>query len=240
MRIWLATAQLVTLLATTGCRTFTDPARKHTLAPGVSWLDYDATRRGTLVFQGEAANSTRVLSEPSPDTAMGVVSEFVAKASYQGIEGNASAKVTESIAELGKRTQTIMFLREALFRLNEMQFRNELTNAEIQLLYTKVIDTALELAKVDQLKAAQSLPPDVVNALLSSDAQTLREEFDNLLKTSLKDDAVKPAGVTTMEDYANNLVATDPEFKDETLWGVRSRAGPKLQALIEKLRAVAK
>src|SRR5262245_58234032 len=123
------------LASFTGCRSFTSPARVHKLDNNIIWFDYDASRRGALILpQG---GNQRVLSEPSPDVAIGVVAEFVGKASYQGMSGEASAKVTESIAELGKRTQTIMFLREALFRLNELQTANQVDKDDVIALYTK-------------------------------------------------------------------------------------------------------
>ena len=111
-----AAGVLVLALIAGGCRTFTSPARSRKVNDSVTWIDYDATRRGTVIVK-MADGRYRVLSEPAPDVAMGVVSEFVGKASYEGISGEASAKVTETIAELGKRTETIMFLRESMFRL---------------------------------------------------------------------------------------------------------------------------
>ena len=146
---------LVTIVAVfaSGCRSFTSPARSHKLESGkISWLDYDATRRGALVVP--AGEKVRIISEPSPDVALGVVADFVAKGSYSGISAEASAKVTESISELGKRTQTIMFLRESLYRIGELQAsREDLTKDEIKQLYLEVLKAALELAKADNEKA---------------------------------------------------------------------------------------
>jgi hypothetical protein len=102
--------------------------------------------------------SVRVLAEQSPDAALGVVSEFVAKGSYSGITAEASAKVTETIAELGKRTQTVMVLREALYRLNELGMNNsQMSNADIKELYEKILATATDIAKAD-LEEAKATP----------------------------------------------------------------------------------
>jgi len=101
-----------------------------------------------------ADKKVRIVSEPSPDVALGVVADFVAKGSYSGISAEASAKVTESISELGKRTQTIMFLRESLYRIGELQAsREDLSKTEIKELYLEVLKAALELAKADNEKA---------------------------------------------------------------------------------------
>jgi hypothetical protein len=231
------TLVLSVAMVVSGCRTFTSPARSRQLSPDVTWLDYDATRRGTLVMK--TSTGTRVLAEPSPDVALGVVSEFVGKASYQGISGEASAKVTESIAELGKRTETIMFLRESLFRLNELQTVTALEKAEVLEMYRLVLQTALELAKIDQLKEAQLVDPAVARQILSASNVPLRVDLDELLERPARADVVPGQTFQTVEDYAEYLVRTDPEFRDQTLAGIRARGGEPLRRLTEKLRAAA-
>jgi hypothetical protein len=163
-----------------GCRTFTSPARSHGLPNNVTWMDYDATRRGVLLVTD--GTGTHIISEPSPDAALGVVSEFVAKASYNGISAEGSAKVTESIAELGKRTQTVMFLRECMYRLNELEANHIdlASKPELVKLYTQVINAAVELAAAD---AKDSEKSKEVAAEAASNAKT-RENVAEAVKSN--------------------------------------------------------
>jgi hypothetical protein len=206
----------------------------------VTWLDYDASRRGTLIIPEDS--KSRILSEPSPDVAIGVVSEFVGKASYKGISGEASAKVTESIAELGKRTQTIMFLREALFRLNEMQTANKIDPAEVTKLYTKVIDVAVELAKVDVAVATKQAisqgagQKELLEQMLGSQTAVLQVQFDELMKKTPTTKGPDGKAFVDMDAYAEHLVETRPEFKGDSVYGIRARGGPKLESFIAELR----
>ena len=181
----LATLGLLTALTVlAGCRTFTPPARSHDLSNHITWMEYDATRRGVLLVQDKDKNGkdiTRIVSEPSPDAALGVVSEFVAKASYGGISADASAKVTETIAELGKRTQTIMFLRECMYRLNEMEANHDgFEKPEMLRLYMKVIEAAIELAKTDANDSARARE---IAAEGASNAKT-RERVAEMMKSN--------------------------------------------------------
>lgn len=137
------------LLALGGCRAFTSPARTRQIPnpETVTWIDYDASRRGSFVIP--AGSNVKLVSEPSPDVALGMVVDALAKVSYSGVEGSASVKVTETVTELGKRTQTIMFLREALFRLEQMSVNNSLSATQQLEVYNKVLDASLLLAKSD-------------------------------------------------------------------------------------------
>ena len=153
VRSWPPQFVLVILSAASillcGCRSFTSPARQRDVSNGVRWIDYDATRRGAYLVTSQNPNM-RVLAEQSPDAALGVVAEFVAKGSYQGISADASAKVTETISELGKRTQTVMVLREALYRLNELGINNaQMTPTDIKELYKKILETTVKIAEAD-------------------------------------------------------------------------------------------
>src|SRR5258706_5273076 len=171
---------LSTLLVCIGCRSLTSPARSHSLKGGVTWIDYDATRRGALVIPKDGGQM--MVSEPSPDVALGVVADFIAKASYSNITGEASAKVTETIAELGKRTQTVMVLRECLFRINELQLiKKDLTKEEIKELYIRVMETVLELAQTDKEAATAtklSELNELIRAIGKDEAKTLLEKLD--------------------------------------------------------------
>jgi len=174
LKLAQVTISILTLLSLCSCRSFTSPARQRDVSHGVHWMDYDATRRGAYVLTDSNAN-VRILAEQSPDAALGVVAEFVGKGSYSGISAEASAKVTETIAELGKRTQTVMVLREALYRLNELGLNNtQLSTADIKELYEKILATATDIAKAD-LEEAKAAPAKAAAAREESAAKKASE-----------------------------------------------------------------
>ena len=87
------------------------------------WAQYDASKRGSMVFV-DPDNNVRVLSENPPDVAMQTITELSTKIKGTGeiSEVEAILKTQQSIAELGKRTAAVNMLRDALYRLNEMYY----------------------------------------------------------------------------------------------------------------------
>jgi hypothetical protein len=77
------------------------------------------------------------------------VSKFLASIDCKGIKGEASAEVAEKLIQFGQRTQTIMFLRETLFRLTEVGNNAGLDKVEYQELYKQVVQAAADLAKTE-------------------------------------------------------------------------------------------
>ncbi len=119
----------------TGCSSLTDPARKHELDIKKSyWMDYDASRRGALLFGADS--SWKACAEPAPDVAIGIVAKLAGKGEF-----------AQSIVNLAEKTQMVLFLRESLFRLCELSINTNITVDETKDLYKTVIDTALELVK---------------------------------------------------------------------------------------------
>ena len=152
MRTLVLSKLLFTVWITSGCRLFTSPSTRNPLAEGQSyWLDYDATRRGTLLVPKD--KTATYCAEPSPDTALSTVAEIIAKGGYRGIEGEAQGKFYESILELGGRSQNILFLRESLYRLCELSNNANLDGEAIQTLYKGVLDSALKFAEATKAKA---------------------------------------------------------------------------------------
>lgn len=146
--IWI----LLMTTALTACSAFTSPARMHRLpADTPHWLDYDASRRGAIVTP--QYQRLFICAEPSPDVAMEMVERFLLRGGYQGISGEAGARISSRVIELGERTQTIMFLREALYRLCEMSSNFQFSPEEVRVLYEKVIEAALRLAEADLIRA---------------------------------------------------------------------------------------
>lgn len=141
-------------LVISGCANLTSPARDHAFDPTKAyWLDYDASRRGTLVLP--ESSKVKTCAEPSPDVALTMISKIEAALKPQaGGEVTAKGEFNATVVELAKRTQMVMFLREALFRLCEQSINNNFHNNEaIFVLYKQILEAATDIVKTDQTSA---------------------------------------------------------------------------------------
>jgi hypothetical protein len=115
---------------------------------GSHWMTYDAARRGGLLLRGEGA---KVLAEPAPDAIASTAISFVAEAASkaQQVDGKVDVEYTRTVAELAGRSQTVLVIREALYRLNELYLNGALgSNAtEVGTLYRASLDAVVLLAK---------------------------------------------------------------------------------------------
>ena len=140
---------------TVGCRSFTRPAKDHRLeSSSAYWMDYDATRRGAIVAVKPDGTVT-MLAEPSPDAAVELTQKYLAKLNYQGITGEASLDLAENIVQLGKRTTTIKFLRDSLYRLAELSNNGKL-DAQAMDLFEQALEATLTLAQAELVQAESS------------------------------------------------------------------------------------
>jgi hypothetical protein len=154
-RIGFLTFLCVVMIGSFGCATFSGPAREHLLEDGKTyWFDYDASRRGAFLIPGNDKEDVVICAEPSPDVAMEFANKFLAKLSYQGVTAETQDEINTKVLQLAQRTQTIMYLRESLYRLCELSVNNRLSVDQIMELYEKVIAAAEELAKAEVNQAA--------------------------------------------------------------------------------------
>jgi len=148
---------LLSLVFLSNCRTFSRPAvHKSIIENEVYWMNYDATRRGGMIYK-DADNKIHFLSEPSPDVAMEITDKYLGKINYKEIQGEASAELAENMILLGKRNSTIMFLRESLFRLNEMTVNGTFTKIEAEKLFKEILKCTLTIAKAELVDANANL-----------------------------------------------------------------------------------
>lgn len=139
-------------LVISGCRSFTSPARIHQVQQGTGyWMDYDATRRGAFMTV-DSSGKMVMLSEPSPDIALDLAHKYLGKINYQEIGAEGSLELAENVVQLGKRTSTIMFLRESLYRLSELANAGKL-DSETSALFKQAMQAALDLAKAEASQA---------------------------------------------------------------------------------------
>lgn len=138
---------LLTLLCLVGCSHFVQPAREHELETNKQyWIDYDASRRGTFFFKDDQGNY-KTCAEPSPDVAYKLTEKLEAMGTYAGVDAKGKADFNRDVVNLAERTQMIMFLREALFRLCELTMNSNLKPENQMTLYQEVLEAALNLAK---------------------------------------------------------------------------------------------
>lgn len=139
-----------------GCANLTSPAREHSLDTSKQyWFDYDASRRGAVMVPDTA--KIKMCSEPSPDAALNLVSKLDLSLEKTGVgKTEGSAEFNASVVKLAERTQMVMFLREALYRLCEQSLNQQFTKEEVLVAYNKVIDTAMAIAKADQDRAKEA------------------------------------------------------------------------------------
>jgi hypothetical protein len=163
------------------CSQFTSPAREHELKIKENtayWFDYEASRRGAVLtnHDHQTGKRIRICAEPSPDVAIARTQDILAKTSFPNVaDGEAQAKFTEAVSQLGQRTETVMFLRESLFRLCELSNNADLEAKDTIRLYKEVIKAAQALAAAE-LKRAEV---DEIKGL-SYQAQTLKYEADRV------------------------------------------------------------
>ncbi|WP_124983225.1 hypothetical protein [Ralstonia solanacearum] len=138
-----------------GCENLTSPARDTQLnGGGPYWLDYSATRRGTLVVPSDKLIKT--CAEPSPDVALSTTSNVDAAlkavatpASSSNVDATAKLDFAATVVELQKRTQMVSFLRESLFRLCEQSLNQQFTSNQVLLQFADIIKAARDLAETD-------------------------------------------------------------------------------------------
>jgi len=168
-----------------GCATMTSPARVHSLTPNAAYLlDYDASRRGTIILPKPDGKGVYYCAEPSPDMAYNSVVNLVASVQLQNPNVDASTQLQfqQSVVELAQRSETIQFLREAMFRLCEQSINGTMSQTAVEQEYDNALKTALALAQADLTKtqtgasiAAQLADPKV-KALFDQLVQQVQQQ----------------------------------------------------------------
>lgn len=141
-----------------GCASLTNPTRLHELKPGSSYaIDMDASRRSAYVIRKD--QPIGICAEPAPDVSVEFVSKIMAEIQSQkgGIDAKAQAELQSKAIELAGRTQTVLFLRESLYRLCEQGLNGNLSSEDVKDLYKIALSTALTLAEKDLLSEKKAI-----------------------------------------------------------------------------------
>lgn len=147
---------LLLSLALTGCAAFQAPVKVHPIesADRPSFVEVDATRRGVLVVPRPDGHGYYVCSEPSPDVALTYVNKILAeiKANNPNVDAKTQLEFSTAVIDLSKRSQTILFLREVMFRLCEQSINQQLPPEQVSRLYEMAVQTALKMAEAELAK----------------------------------------------------------------------------------------
>jgi hypothetical protein len=140
-----------------GCASLTSPAREHVLDEGKTyWFDYEATRRGAILVPRHEKKNVVICAEPSPDVALSIVDKFRADVGTGKVTVGGEADVEQQAIQLAGRTQTLMVLRESLYRLCELSLNFDLEDEDVVALYKNVTDAVFKMAGAAELSAQQA------------------------------------------------------------------------------------
>ena len=116
-------------------------------------------RRGALLLPRPDGKGMMYCAEPSPDVAYSSVLNLVASVQLQNpnIDASTQLQFQQSVVELAQRTETIQFLREALYRLCEQSLNGTMSQAAVEQEYDNALKTALALAESDLNKSNPAL-----------------------------------------------------------------------------------
>lgn len=155
------TAGLAVLMS--GCAALRPPVQVHPIetADKPTFVDLDATRRGYIILPRPDGKGFYVLAEPSPEAALATVNKILAEVSVKNgsvpIDAKTQIEFNTAVIQLASKSQTVLFLRESLYRLNEQSVNQTLPPEEIAKLYETAMLTALKMAETELAKQQTDL-----------------------------------------------------------------------------------
>ncbi len=182
MRVLSLILAAVVAISLGGCAV-TPSVRVHPLtANQPTIVDLDASARAIIMVPRADGKGMAVCSEPSPDVAMTAVASMLAQVKMDNPNVDVQTKLDfqTAVVDLARRSQTINFQREALFRLCEQGMNQNLSSEQIFVLYQQVMQTSLKLAEAELAKNKADL------------AKTLRDPAVRQLWNQLVDEPISP------------------------------------------------
>ncbi|MFA6213308.1 MAG: hypothetical protein WCT03_25800 [Candidatus Obscuribacterales bacterium] len=182
MRVLSLILAAVVAMSLGGCAV-TPSVRVHPLtANQPTIVDLDASARAIIMIPRADGKGMAVCSEPSPDVAMTAVASMLAQVKMDNPNVDVQTKLDfqTAVVDLARRSQTINFQREALFRLCEQGMNQNLSSEQIFVLYQQVMQTSLKLAEAELAKNKADL------------AKTLRDPAVRQLWNQLVDEPISP------------------------------------------------
>ncbi len=231
-KTWLSilTIVLFLVLLLSGCAGFTSPARKHVLESNTPyWFDYDASRRGAFLLS-DNNTKVKICAEPSPDVALQIINKFMLTVPLEKIPVQGQVNISQQVLQLAGRTQTILFLRESLYRLCELSVSNNFTKDDIKALYENVIEVSSKLAEAELTKAQTEYRKetnrlfelrrelfnkvDVIIDCVKKDRKVDKEKLENLIKGTGLEKSFKKFYEKPIEEFKEALESRYIDYID--------------------------
>ncbi len=157
----------VSTLLLGGCASMRAPVKVHAIDDPTKphWVEVDASRRGVLIVPRPDGKGFLACAEPSPDIALSVATTLIAelKLTNPNIDAKTQIEFTQAVIDLSKRSQTLLFLRESMFRLCEQSLNQNLSSDQVMDLYREAMKTALKMAEAELTKQQADLAKQLQN-----------------------------------------------------------------------------
>jgi len=164
MKKIIALATVLTVaLALTGCATAPSTSVNQLQPNQPYWISTDAAARGITILPRPDGKGVQMCAEPSPDAMLQTVAQLTAQVKLANPQVDAQTQIQfqTAVIELTKRTTTVVFLREVLYRVCEQNLNQNLNSEQTMQLYQLAMQTALKMAESDlahdQSKIADAL-----------------------------------------------------------------------------------
>lgn len=149
-------------------------------------INYDVSRRGAFMIDKSKLKNREIIfcAEPSPDAATNSSQKVASNGGSGGFmslffgDKGGEENATTVNDEFNGRSQTVLMLREALYRLCEMSANHsDLSTSDIKAMYLKVLEQVPEVAKTERAVAeADKAKADKKNEELKNDKENKKNE----------------------------------------------------------------
>jgi hypothetical protein len=225
-------AAVMTLVGVTACSPGPNYySNEVDMAPPMAHMS-DIKQRGVFVMNrhDEDGKITPVLcAEPSPDAMGAAAASIAAEASYKGeLNARAAASFSETVANVGVRTQSIQLLRDGMYRICELYAAGALGKDDVSIMQRRYQANMIALLAVEQLTGTVRMPSVVLTgqssaSVLNDIAKKIKERNEAVeTKANLKkeydalegkDDAESKA---KQEQLAKDMSALDAQIAELT------------------------
>ncbi len=141
----------------------------------ISVIDYDASRRGAYVrvrasCEEPNLSNITIVAEPAPDVAKAYADYISASLKgVKGVDANIALQFNTQIVDLAKRSQTLQILREALYRISELQANGAIKDDDVGKLYSETLKSvqAIALAELGNSNFDENTKKNLVHSYFS-------------------------------------------------------------------------
>lgn len=161
------------VFCSTGCETFYPPvnyvsAKNRIQSDGFGVMQSTSNRRFVYIVPQKGADGSQhsfVFAEPPPDTALQETLKLAAKIPTTAGTAEGNLDYASQVVDLTKRTQTVVLLRDSLFRLIEARANNVINDAQYVELYKYVFAGVRDLSggKPEEAEAKRAAAQSVEN-----------------------------------------------------------------------------